>query len=77
LNPRPQAIFEQIYMFSGLIWVSPLWTRSHTLSQSPVPYCLAPNQGTRFSASRWKWPYSLDVLAFTKTPLPSPSACCC
>ena len=23
LNPRPQAIFEQIYMFSGLIWVSP------------------------------------------------------
>ena len=24
LNPRPQAIFEQIYMFSGLIWVSPL-----------------------------------------------------
>ena len=23
LNPRPQAFFEQIYMFSVLIWVSP------------------------------------------------------
>ena len=23
LNPRPSAFIEQIYMFSGLIWVSP------------------------------------------------------
>jgi len=77
LNPRPQAIFEQIYMFSGLIWVSPLWTRSHTLSQSPAPYCLAPDQGTRSSASRCVWPYSREFSACAKHPLPSPSACCC
>jgi len=41
LNPRPQALFGQIYMFSGLIWVSPPVSRSHTLHRTPAPYFLA------------------------------------
>jgi len=40
LNPRPQAFFEQIYMFSGLIWISLRASRSRTLCQPPAPYCL-------------------------------------
>jgi len=33
-------LFEQIYMFSGLIWISPLASRSRTLCQPPAPYFL-------------------------------------
>jgi len=52
LNPRPQTFLAQIYMFSGLIWVSPPGSRSRTLHRTPAPYCLAPCQGTRRRASR-------------------------
>ena len=31
LNPRPQTFFEQFYMCSRLIWISPLAPRSGTL----------------------------------------------
>lgn len=31
LNPRPSAVLAQIYMFSGLFWISPMPSRSRTL----------------------------------------------
>ena len=51
LNPRPQALFGQIYMFSGLFWISPCGPRSRTLPAKPVPLNLALIQGTRMKAS--------------------------
>ena len=51
LNPRPQALFGQIYMFSGLFWISPRGSRSRTLPEKPVPLNLASTQGTRVKAS--------------------------
>jgi len=47
LNPRPQAFFEQFYMCSRLIDVSPSAPRSDTLCTQPVPSFLAAHQGTR------------------------------
>ncbi|MEN9538998.1 MAG: hypothetical protein RLZZ126_1233 [Pseudomonadota bacterium] len=52
LNPRPKAIFEQIYMFSGLFCVSPLPARSHTLRQTPAPLDLVLRKGTLRRTSR-------------------------
>ena len=51
LNPRPQALFGQIYMFSGLFWISLPGSRSRTLPWAPVPLSLASTQGTRVAAS--------------------------
>ena len=58
LNPRPQAFYEQFYMFSGLFWFSPPPSRSRTLRKQPVPYFLAPDQGTRSEASPCNYPCS-------------------
>ena len=58
LNPRPQAFYEQFYMFSGLFWISPSRSRSRTLPEQPVPLNLAPAQGTRTEASQCKYPCS-------------------
>ena len=63
LNPRPQAIFGQFYMCSRLIWILSITPRSGTLSDEPVPLNLANHQGTRWSASRYRFPCSLDSLA--------------
>jgi len=63
LNPRPQAFFAQFYMCSRLIWISPGAPRSGTLRIRPVPLNLAHHQGTRWHASRYEFPCSLDSLA--------------
>ena len=52
LNPRPQAFFEQFYMCSRLIWVSPPESRSGTLNGKPASLSLALRQGARRRASR-------------------------
>jgi len=52
LNPRPQTFLAQIYMFSGLIWVSPPVSRSRTLHRTPASLDLAPGQDARPEASR-------------------------
>lgn len=52
LNPRPQAFFEQFYMCSRLIWVSPPESRSGTLNGKPASLSLALRQGARRKASR-------------------------
>jgi len=52
LNPRPQAIVAQFYMFSDLIWISPPASRSRTLHRPPAPLNLAAAQGARTAASQ-------------------------
>jgi hypothetical protein len=61
LNPRPQAFYEQFYMFSDLVWISPVGSRSRTLPVQPVPLVLAPAQGTRTEASQCNYPCSQDL----------------
>ena len=62
LNPRPQAFFRQIYMLSGLIWVSPLPARKYTLWQPPAAYFLVREQAARPQTILCNYPYSLDGL---------------
>lgn len=62
LNPRPQAFFEQFYMCSRLVWVSPFASHSGTLRKAPATYCLDPCQVARQRPSRMKLPHSLDGL---------------
>ena len=71
LNPRPQAFVRQIYMFSGLIWISLPMSRSRTLHRTPAPYFLAPTQGTRIEASRCNYPCSREAL-IAQNPLAQP-----
>ena len=71
LNPRPQAFIEQIYMFSGLFWISPRLSRSRTLQQQPAPYFLTPTQGTRIKASPCNYPCSREAL-IAQNPLAQP-----
>jgi hypothetical protein len=52
LNPRPQAFFEQFYMCSRLICISPPESRSGTLNGKPASLSLALRQGARRKASR-------------------------
>ncbi len=77
LNPRPQAFVAQIYMFSGLIWISLPESRSRTLNRTPVPYFLVPTQDTRIETSPCNYPCSREASDCSFTPLPSPSANCC
>ena len=62
LNPRPQAFFEQFYMCSRLVWVSPWATHSGTLCPRPATLRLSPSQVARNEPSRMKLPHSLDSL---------------
>ena len=62
LNPRPSTFLVQIYMFSVLIWISPLTSCRRTLRNRPVPYCLILSQGTRAKTSRCDYPHSREVL---------------
>ena len=72
LNPRPQAFFAQIYMFSGLIWVSPPVSRSRTLHRPPVPYFLVPTQGTRIGASPCRLSLQPGGVRLLQRPLAQP-----
>ena len=71
LNPRPQAFVRQIYMFSGLIWISLPMSRSRTLHGPPAPYFLASTQGTRMEASPCNYPCSREAL-IAQNPLAQP-----
>jgi len=71
LNPRPQALFGQIYMFSGLFWISPRRSRSRTLPAKPVPLNLAFTQGTRVKASRCGFTLQPGARACAFTPCPA------
>lgn len=71
LNPRPQAFVRQIYMFSGLIWISLPRSRSRTLHGPPAPYFLASTQGTRMEASPCNYPCSREAL-IAQNPLAQP-----
>ena len=51
LNPRPQAFFGQIYMFSALFSFLHLTSRRHTLRKMPAPLNLVPRQGARHATS--------------------------
>ena len=62
LNPRPSTFLVQIYMFSVLIWISPLASCRRTLRNRPVPYCLILSQGTRAKTSRCDYLHSREVL---------------
>ena len=71
LNPRPQAFVRQIYMFSGLIWISLPMSRSRTLHGPPAPYFLASTQGTRMEASPCNYPCSREA-QIAQNPLAQP-----
>ncbi len=60
-NPRPQAFSEQFYMCSVLVWISPPVPRRRTLHRPPVPYFLAPTQGTRVKTSLCEFPHSREL----------------